>query len=116
VSHSPSISSPPHSDIYRSQTPTFNAKPIVAEVLNAVRRGVLVELFLDLGFNDQGEMAPFQGGTNEDVVERMYKELRESKGAEENLKVYWYTGKDQNVPVNAALKTRNCHSTSFSLV
>lgn len=54
-------------------------------------------------------MIPFQGGTNEQVVHAMYNILnKEGKG--ENLKVYWYTAKDQIEPVSATWKTRNCHS------
>lgn len=96
-----------------SQTPTFNASPIVSGVLNACRRGVQVTLYLDLGFNDQGEMIPFQGGTNEEVVHKMYTKLNaEGNGAEKRLEVYWYTGKDQTKPLNAAMKKRNCHGAS----
>ena len=40
------------------------------------------------GFNDKGESIPFQGGTNEEVVERLYKILRVDK-KEHFLKVYW---------------------------
>jgi len=92
------------------QTPTFNASPIVPAALAACRRGVEVVLYLDLGFNDGGEMIPFQGGTNEQVVTKMYRILKdEKKGHEKNLKVYWYTGKDQIKPLNAKVKQRNCH-------
>jgi phosphatidylserine/phosphatidylglycerophosphate/cardiolipin synthase-like enzyme len=92
------------------QTPTFNASPIVSSALDACRRGVQVTLYLDLGFNDQGEMIPFQGGTNEEVVHKMYRRLnREGKGAEKHLEVFWYTAKDQTKPLNAALRKRNCH-------
>lgn len=35
-------------------------------------------------------MLPMQGGTNEQVVAKMYGELDES--VKNNLKVYWYTG------------------------
>ncbi|KAN0105527.1 hypothetical protein V8E52_010932 [Russula decolorans] len=92
------------------QTPTFNASPIIAATLNACRRGVQVTLYLDLGFNDQGEMIPFQGGTNEEVVHRMYTALNsEGNGAEKHLKVFWYTSTDQNRPLDAAIKKRNCH-------
>ncbi|KAL7424757.1 hypothetical protein Q5752_000441 [Cryptotrichosporon argae] len=89
------------------QTPTFNAKPIVAAALDAVRRGVLVEIYADLGFNDEGELLPFQGGTNEMVAAHMYGELDEAQ--KDNLRIYWYTGKDQKTPLNAADKSRNCH-------
>ena len=60
------------------------------------------------GFNDKGESIPFQGGTNEEVVDRLYKLLSKEK-KEQYLKVYWYTGKDQVRPLNAVKKQRNCH-------
>ncbi|KZT34488.1 hypothetical protein SISSUDRAFT_1009878, partial [Sistotremastrum suecicum HHB10207 ss-3] len=96
------------------QTPTFNASPVVPATLDACRRGIEVTLYLDLGFNDQGEMIPFQGGTNEEVVNKMYKTLNE-EGKQDNLKVYWYTGKDQVKPLNAAAKKRNCHVKFMSI-
>lgn len=92
------------------QSPTMNAAPVRAAVLAAVRRGVRVEVWLDLGFNDRSESMPFQGGTNEQVVTRMYGALRrEGRGCERNLEVYWYTGKDMDRPLNAVRKQRNCH-------
>ncbi|KAK4686642.1 hypothetical protein P7C73_g3482, partial [Tremellales sp. Uapishka_1] len=90
------------------QTPTLNARPIVRAIKQACRRGVEVILLLDLGFNDKGESIPFQGGTNEEVVVRLYKKLK-PEGKEKYLKVYWYTGKDQVRPLNAVKKQRNCH-------
>ncbi|KAH8919218.1 hypothetical protein BT69DRAFT_510854 [Atractiella rhizophila] len=90
------------------QTPTLNAKPVVRAVLETCKRKVKVVLYLDLGFNDKGESVPFQGGTNEEVVGRLYKELRECD-RHEYLDVYWYTGKDQRKPLNAVKKQRNCH-------
>lgn len=92
------------------QSPTLNASPIKAAVLAAVRRKVRVELWLDLGFNDKSESMPFQGGTNEQVVTRLYRQLRrEGQGNEKYLEVYWYTGKDMTRPLNAVRKQRNCH-------
>lgn len=91
-----------------SQSPTLNARPIVRAIKQACRRGVEVILLLDLGFNDKGESIPFQGGTNEEVVDRLYKTLGKEK-KEQHLKVYWYTGKDQVRPLNAVKKQRNCH-------
>ena len=102
----------PHTELLYSQTPTFNAAPIVSSALAACRRGVQVTLYLDLGFNDQGEMIPFQGGTNEEVVHKMYRRLnREGNGDEKHLEVFWYTAKDQTKPLNAAIRKRNCHGT-----
>jgi len=92
------------------QSPTLNATPVKAAVLAAVRRGVRVELWLDLGFNDKSESMPFQGGTNEQVVVQMYRTLRnDGQGHEKYLEVYWYTGKDMDKPLNAVRKQRNCH-------
>ncbi|KLT45387.1 hypothetical protein CC85DRAFT_306614 [Cutaneotrichosporon oleaginosum] len=90
------------------QTPTFNARPLVRAVKHACRRGVEVVLFLDLGFNDMAESIMFQGGTNEQVVDRLYKKLKK-EGKSQFLKVYWYTSKDQIRPLNAIIKQRNCH-------
>ncbi|CEH16144.1 MITOCHONDRIAL CARDIOLIPIN HYDROLASE [Ceraceosorus bombacis] len=92
------------------QSPTLNATPIKHAILHACRRGVRVELWLGLGFNDKSESMPFQGGTNEQVVTRLYRQLRrEGKGDEDNLEIYWYTGKDMTRPLNAVRKQRNCH-------
>lgn len=92
--------------IHSSQTPTLNARPIVRAVKQSCRRGVEVVLLLDLGgshdpllchrtpltvyagFNDKGESIPFQGGTNEEVVDRLYKILSKEK-KNQYLKVYW---------------------------
>ncbi|KAG0149930.1 hypothetical protein CROQUDRAFT_668840 [Cronartium quercuum f. sp. fusiforme G11] len=90
------------------QTPTLNAAPVVRMCVETARRDVLVVLYLDLGFNDKGESIPFQGGTNQEVVIRMYKQLAKHK-KQKYLRVYWYTGKDQIRPINAVLKSRNCH-------
>lgn len=40
------------------------------------------------GFNDKGESIPFQGGTNQQVVIRMYKALQKCQ-MQNNLRVYW---------------------------
>ncbi|KAM0753164.1 hypothetical protein T439DRAFT_311834 [Meredithblackwellia eburnea MCA 4105] len=102
------------------QTPTLNAKPIVRAIIEACTSGgkngtgLEITLFLDLGFNDKGESIPFQGGTNEEVVFRLYDALRPLK-KEKNLHVYWYTGKDQTKPLNAVHKSRNCHVKFMSI-
>lgn len=41
------------------------------------------------------------------VATFMYEHLNEAEKA--NLKIYWYTGKDQKTPLNAKEKSRNCH-------
>lgn len=89
------------------QTPTFNAVPVVEAALDACRRGILVEIYADLGFNDEGELLPYQGGTNKMVVQSMYGRLAPEH--KQYLRWYWYTGKDQKRPLNAKDKSRNCH-------
>ena len=80
------------------QTPTFNAPPVVEACLEAVKRGIECTLYLDLGFNDEGELLPYQGGTNEDVSEKMYKELDDDH--KQLLRVFWYTGKRISLGTN----------------
>lgn len=107
------------------QSPTFNAIPVVEGVLNAVRRGIECTLYIDVGYNDGGEVLPGQGGINEEVSKRMFAQLNEEE--KERLKFYWYTGefhrrqmitpdcnsfstgKDQIKPINASAQKRNCH-------
>ena len=77
------------------QSPTLNASPAIEGIIDACRRGITVTLWLGLGFNDLVEgFGTFQGGTNEQVVKKLYKKLHERKdGAEKFLEVFWYTGK-----------------------
>ena len=77
------------------QSPTLNASAAIDGILSACRRGVRVILWLDLGFNDLTEgIGTFQGGTNEHVVKKLYRKLRDGHdGAERYLEVFWYTGK-----------------------
>ena len=41
------------------------------------------------------------------VISYMHTVLSEAE--RNNLKWYWYTGKDQNTPLDAKDKSRNCH-------
>lgn len=41
------------------------------------------------------------------VAANMYDALTEAE--RKNLRIYWYTGKDQRTPLNAKDKSRNCH-------
>jgi hypothetical protein len=96
------------------QTPTLNSSPVVKMCIDTAKRGVSVILYLDLGssslslilrslswcdadwfslflragFNDKGESIPFQGGTNQEVVIKMYKALKKFD-CQRNLLVYW---------------------------
>lgn len=96
------------------QTPDFNAPEVVDAVLDACRRGVVCTLYVCLGYNDQGEMLPMQGGTNSKVYAKMCEVLNKESEASgqdirKNLRACWYVAKDRNRPIDASKKERSCH-------
>ncbi|OOQ82719.1 phospholipase D active site protein motif protein [Penicillium brasilianum] len=90
------------------QTPNMNAEPLLEPLLNAVRRGVIVTCYLCLGYNDAGELLPFQNGTNEMIANRLYKSL-DSEKEKAGLQIFYYVGKDQTKPIHNSFKKRSCH-------
>lgn len=90
------------------QTPNMNAEPLLEPLLNAVRRGVTVTCYLCLGYNDAGELLPFQNGTNEMIANRLYNSL-ESDEEKSHLRICYYVGKDQTCPIHNSFKKRSCH-------
>ncbi|RAH72643.1 IQ calmodulin-binding motif protein [Aspergillus aculeatinus CBS 121060] len=91
------------------QTPNMNAEPIVQALLEAIKtRGVTVTAYLCLGYNDAGELLPFQNGTNEMIAHRMYKSL-ETDELRSRLRIYNYVAKDQTKPIHNKFKRRSCH-------
>ncbi|KAF2028218.1 IQ calmodulin-binding motif protein [Setomelanomma holmii] len=93
------------------QTPNLNARPLIPALLDAVRRGVKVDYYVCLGYNDSGELLPGQGGINEMVASSLYTSLSEPEDAEarRRLKVYYYVAKDQTEPIHNQFKKRSCH-------
>ncbi len=79
------------------QSPAFNASLAIDGIITACRRGIKVTLWLDLGYNYLKESRVIlQGGTNEYVVKKLYKELKDGgDGAERNLEIFWYVGKGE---------------------
>ena len=90
------------------QTPNMNAEPLMEPLINAARRGVIVTCYLCLGYNDAGELLPFQNGTNEMIANRLYNSL-ESDEEKSRLRVCYYVGKDQTRPIHNSFKKRSCH-------
>lgn len=86
----------------------MNAEPLLEPLLNAVRRGVVVSCYLCLGYNDAGELLPFQNGTNEMIANRLYNSL-ETDEEKSRLRVCYYVGKDQTRPIHNSFKKRSCH-------
>ena len=90
------------------QTPNMNAEPLFEPLVNAARRGVIVSCYLCLGYNDAGELLPFQNGTNEMFAHRLYGALKSEEG-KSRLRVHYYVGKDFTRPVHNSFKKRSCH-------
>ncbi|KAL4867029.1 hypothetical protein BDV12DRAFT_210206 [Aspergillus spectabilis] len=90
------------------QTPNMNAEPLIEPLLKAVRRGVTVTCYLCLGYNDAGQLLPFQNGTNEIISNRLYTSL-ETEEEKARLRVFNYVAKDQTQPIHNKFKKRSCH-------
>ncbi|EEH35897.2 phospholipase D Active site motif protein [Paracoccidioides lutzii Pb01] len=90
------------------QTPNLNAEYLLDPILEAVRRGVEVTCYLSLGYNDAGQLLPFQNGTNEMISNRLYNSLS-SEEEKSRLRIYNYVAKDQTRPINNKFKQRSCH-------
>ncbi|KAJ5218783.1 uncharacterized protein N7498_000882, partial [Penicillium cinerascens] len=90
------------------QTPNMNAEPLLEPMLEAIRRGVTITAYLCLGYNDAGELLPFQNGTNEMIANRLYSSL-ESEEEKARLQIHYYVGKDQTRPIHNSFKKRSCH-------
>jgi phosphatidylserine/phosphatidylglycerophosphate/cardiolipin synthase-like enzyme len=86
----------------------MNAEPLLEPLLNAVRRGVIVTAYVCLGYNDAGELLPFQNGTNEMIAHRLYKSLG-SDEEKARLRIHDYVAKDQTRPIHNKFKKRSCH-------
>lgn len=90
------------------QTPNLNAAPLLPELLAAVRRGINVTYYVCLGYNDAGELLPFQGGHNEGVSNKLYLALK-TPAERSRLHIHYYVGKDQTQPIHNKFKARSCH-------
>lgn len=86
----------------------MNAEPLLQPLLDAVKRGVIVTCYLCLGYNDAGQLLPFQNGTNEMISHRLYTSL-ETDEERSRLRIHNYVGKDQTKPIHNKFKKRSCH-------
>jgi phosphatidylserine/phosphatidylglycerophosphate/cardiolipin synthase-like enzyme len=80
------------------QTPNLNDNDAKAALLEAVRRGVRVDVILSKGFNDATEVAPGQGGTNDTNAAALYDALADLPDACDRLRIRWYS-RDGQAPV-----------------
>lgn len=61
-----------------------------------------------MGYNDAGELLPFQGGNNEMIANELYTGMSEEH--KKNLRIHYYVAKDQVIPIHNKFKARSCHS------
>lgn len=89
------------------QSPNLNAAPLIPTLKEALERGIEVTYYVCLGYNDAGELLPFQGGVNEMVADKLYESL--DKASKQRLNVHYYVAKDQMAPIHNKFKKRSCH-------
>jgi phosphatidylserine/phosphatidylglycerophosphate/cardiolipin synthase-like enzyme len=79
-------------DHIRIQTPNLNDDAAKGAIVDAVRRGVRVDIVLSKGFNDSTEVFPGQGGTNEENIAMLYSSLAAAgvKDACNKLRFRWH--------------------------
>lgn len=82
-----------HGQLIRILTPNLNDRAVVESIVDAVLEGREVQVVMGRGYEDFPQSMPGQGGTNEDVVARMYARLDRAgvTDACDRLKVRWYS-------------------------
>jgi phosphatidylserine/phosphatidylglycerophosphate/cardiolipin synthase-like enzyme len=80
-------------DHIRIQTPNLNDDAAKKAIVDAVKRGVRVDVVLSKGFNDDSEIYPGQGGTNDDNVQMLYDTIGAAGIPDkcDKLRFRWYT-------------------------
>lgn len=79
--------------LIRIMTPNLNDRAVVESIVDAVLRGREVQVVMGRGYEDFPQSMPGQGGTNEEVVARLYARLGRAglTDACERLQVRWYS-------------------------
>lgn len=79
--------------LIRIMTPNLNDHAVVESIVDAVLRGRRVQVVMGRGYEDFPQSLPGQGGTNEEVVARLYARLGRAglTDACERLQVRWYS-------------------------
>lgn len=68
-------------------TPSLNSKYIVKALINALKRGVDVNILLSRQFQDNLAKLPFQGGTNYENATKIYIATKKAKG---KFRLNWF--------------------------
>jgi phosphatidylserine/phosphatidylglycerophosphate/cardiolipin synthase-like enzyme len=85
------------------QSPNLNDDGARRALLDAVERGIEVQLVLSKGFNDQTESLPGQGGTNVTNLDLIYAEAKRVLGDDvacQRLQARWYADESGRVIVD----------------
>ncbi len=73
------------------QTPNLNESALKKALVEAARRGVVVQLLLSKGFEETGESLPGRGGPNGMTVDDLYASLTDVPNACRRMQVRWYS-------------------------
>jgi phosphatidylserine/phosphatidylglycerophosphate/cardiolipin synthase-like enzyme len=76
--------------VIRMQTPNLNDDVAKQALVDAVLRGVRVDLVLSKSFNDATEALPGQGGSNDDTVIELYEKLAGVSDVCTKLRIRWH--------------------------
>ena len=86
--------------------PNLTVSEVTRSIIDAVHRGVRVELVLSKGFNQERLLLPFQEGTNDAVVRGLLERLQAQPPAKRDggsLDLRWYS-KDGRIPTEGTGK------------
>jgi phosphatidylserine/phosphatidylglycerophosphate/cardiolipin synthase-like enzyme len=80
-------------ELIRIMTPNLNDQLVVESLTQAVLEGRRVQVLMGRGYEDLGQSAPGQGGTNEEVVAELYQDLQRRGVTDvcERLQIRWYS-------------------------
>jgi phosphatidylserine/phosphatidylglycerophosphate/cardiolipin synthase-like enzyme len=73
------------------QTPNLNEPAMKKAIVDAVGRGIRVQVILSKKFEETGESLPGRGGGNEKIVAELYASLADVPSACDALQVRWYS-------------------------
>lgn len=95
--------------LVRVQSPNLNEELMKQAIVDAIHRGVTVQLLLSMGFEQTGESLPGRGGSNDETVIDLFTRVSDVSNACALLQLHWYsvdglTPVDGTPPPNSHVK------------
>ena len=85
------------------ETPNINDDTFQNAVIEAIKRGITINLMTSKGFNDTTEKYLAQGGTNEEIAKKLQTRVaKEVPAMKEKLKIKWYSKDGKNPIIGGA--------------